>query len=299
MISKAHGGSWLKRNKADENKNSGKITLLKSEGFNPKTAYFEYTTPNNTDSFKILFDDKYSPLNIKSGNKKISYFFQYPGMYHVRMIQGKKVISDTIPVLVQTKGWQSVASYFDQEYYQRYYTLSVNRNSPIFHPSALEISSLGIDTTKIVTIQLDNFHPTGANGDSFTFQATVQNPDHWNGVRCNSVYLKVTGRKGDIFLRFTNPGCSHWTFFRLNEKNVSGYEQDLSAFAIDLTTWQQINVENSNKHISIYVNGVKNFIDSYEKTLGEIVGVSVIFHGNGYVKEILLKDKNNVPLFTY
>ena len=79
------------------------IQLTYTDGFNPKTVHFEYTTPNNTDSFSILFDDAYPPIYAQNGEKQtLSYYFQNPGLFRVRMMKNYSTISSTINVFVGT-----------------------------------------------------------------------------------------------------------------------------------------------------------------------------------------------------
>jgi len=278
----------------------GKIVLLKTEGFNPKTASFQYTTPNKTDSFKISFDEDFKPIEVPNGSKTISYFYQSPGLYRVKMMKGKKIVSDTCTVLVQTKDWQSMAYYFEQGYKERYFSVPTkNSENSYFHPNTQTLNTAGIDTTKIIVLKLDNFHPTGADGDNFTLKTTVKNTDYWTGVHCNSIYLRVWGRKETIDLRFTNPGCSYWISCKLGEKTVNENNEDVSNFVFDISTWQNIRMENKNKHFELFINNVKRFTSSYSKTLGEIVGVSVMFHGSGYVKTYQLMDAQQKLLFKW
>lgn len=290
---------WVKHQSKKGNQ-IGKITLLKTEGFNPKTANFQYTTPNATDSFKIVFDDDFKAVNVPNGNQTHSYFFQSPGLFRVRMLEKEKVVSDTCSVLVETKGWQSLAYYFDQDAKDRLFSVPTKKGiNSEFHPSSQELNTAGIDTTKIIVLRLDNFHPTGVDGDNFTLNTTVKNTDHWIGVHCNSIYIKVFGRKETIDLRFTNPGCSYWISCKLGEKMINRNNGDVSDFVFDISEWQNIRVENKNKKVDLFINNVKRFSDSYTKNLGEIVGVTVLFHGNGYVKSFQLKDAKQKDVFKW
>ena len=288
---------WYKELSKSANQ-MGKITLLKTEGFNPKTATFEYLTPNQTDSFKIRFDEDFMPVNISNGNKTISYFFQSPGIFRVRMLANEKVVSDTTTVIVETKGWQSLAYYFEQDYKKRFFSIPIkNLENSYFHPRTEDLISAGMDISKIIVLRLDNFHPTGVDGDNFSLNTTVKNTDHWTGVHCNSIYLRIFGRKETIDFRFTNPGCSYWISCKFGEKTFNLTNGDVSDFVFDISEWQNIRVENKNKQLDLFVNNVKRFTNSYNKSLGEIVGVSILFHGNGYVKSYQLTDLKQKVVF--
>jgi len=280
---------------------SGTIELIKAEGSNPKTAFFEYTTPNASDSFFIWFDEAYKPLHIANGKLKTTYYFQYPGLYKVRMMTREQSVSDTIPVFVETNGWQALGYYFDQEYNKRYYPIKIDKtvHDSVFHPTKKDLYLSGMDTAKITVLRFDNFRSTGVNGDNFTLETTLKNPDEWTGVRCNSIFLYVEGKNGTIRFRFANPGCSYWIDYEISEKKINNQNEDLSTFTFDLSEWQEFKIENKNKNIDISINNKKRFSDNYNKSIGEIIGVTVLFHGNGYVKKYLLMDKQKNIIFTY
>lgn len=289
--------------KSTENETlNGSLKLIKTEGENPKTAYFEYSTPNATDSFKILFDNEYPPIYVPNGkSQKTTYFFQYPGLFKVRMVNKNKVISDTIPVFVASNGWQALGYYFDQKYSERYFPINFEKccSSGVFHPTKQLLSATSLDTTKIAVIRLDNFRKTGKKGDSFTLETTLKNPEQWSGIRCNSIYLYIQGTEGTIRFRFANPGCSYWIDYILSEKYISNKDTDLSTFTFDLNDWQQFRFENRNKKVELFINNSRRFSDTYQKSIGEIVGVTVLFHGNGYIKNYLLKDSSGNELFKF
>jgi len=279
---------------------NGQLILKKTEGFNPMTAHFEYSTPNTRDSFHIIFDENFPPIDILPGKGKTSYYYQYPGYFNATLLAGKQVISDTVPILVQTNGWQALAYYFEQKYKERYFPLSVARYADgIFHPTPTEYAKVGMDTNKIVVLRFDNYRPTNVSGDSFYLQTEFKNSDTFSGIRCNSVYLVVCGRNGLVHFRFANPGCSHWLYYDLSEKRENNGTRDMSEFTFDLTKWQTIRIENKNKKVKLYVDNVLKLSDSYSKSIGEIVGVTLIFHGSGYLRSFNLKDIAGKDIFNF
>lgn len=153
------------------------------------------------------------------------------------MLYKDKVVSDTIPILVETKGWQALAYYFNQLYTTRLYPVPFRNKhqKDCFHPTSKELSAAGIDTSKIIVVRMDNFRPTGVDGDNFILHTAVKNTDQWSGVRCNSIFLHIVGRNGSVQMRFTNPGCSYWINCKLSEKTINRNDEDLSNFVFDIT----------------------------------------------------------------
>lgn len=280
----------------------GEIKLISTEGRIPKSAEFEYTTPNSKDSFSICYDGYFEPIPVPNGIKmKSTYYYQYPGYFKVRMWKKKVIVSESTPVYLQTNGWEAFGLYHQQKQLEHFFPISVDKmtKNGIFSPTKDDIRSLGMDTNKLVEIRMENYKPTGSNGDNFTLETTLKNSDVWSQSNCNSVFLVITGRKESIKLHFTNPGCSYWIRFRLSEKMLNNKNDNLSDFVFNLAEWQKLRVENRNKNISIFVNDIKRYSNYYNETIGEIVGVTVIFQGNGYLKNYLLSDLNGREIFKF
>jgi hypothetical protein len=156
-----------------------------------------------------------------------------------------------------------------------------------------------MDTSRLVEVRIANYKPTGISGDNFKIETTLKNSDVWSGSTCNSVILAISGRKEAIRLYFTNPGCSYWVRFKLSEKNLSNKNDNLSDFVFNLAEWQHFRIENRDKHISIYVNDIKRYSNSYNQSIGEIMGVTIKFQGNGYLKNFLLSDLKENAIFRF
>ncbi len=296
------GYYFFKNNNEDSIERAANITLISTEGRIPKSAEFEYTTPNNKDSFSICFDGNFTPLPVAGGiRKRASYYYQYPGFFKVRMWKNDKIISDITPVFVPTNGWEAFGMYHQQKQMQHFYPINVAKytRDSIFCPNKSEIHGLGMDTSRLVEVRVENYKPTGIKDDNFTLETTLKNSNTWAGSTCNSVFLVVTGRKESIKLHFTNPGCSYWVRFRLSEKRLDNKNDKLSDFVFNLADWQKLRIENRNKQITIFVNNIKRYSNSYEQSIGEIMGVTVIFQGNGYLRSYRLSDIRGRDVFKF
>lgn len=281
---------------------SGTVRLTSAEGRIPKSVQFEYTTPNNTDSFSICYDGNFEAVYVPNGEKmKSSYYYQYPGLFRVRMWYKKQIVSPSIPVYVQTKGWEAYGNYSGQKQMERFFHFNLKKclDNGTFSPTKKVISNVGLDTTRLTEITLNNYHPTGINGDNFKLKALLKNPDEWPGATCNSVYLIITGKKEYIQLHFANPGCSYWIHCRISEKRLDKRNENLKNFTFDLSKWQNFHVENKDKHIRIFVNNILRYTTSYTESIGEIMGVTIKFQGNGYLKEYSLSDLTGKEIFKF
>jgi len=280
----------------------GEIKLISTEGRIPASAQFEYSTPNNKDSFRICYDGNFEPIPVPNGkNLKSNYYYQYPGLFRVRMWKNKQIVSPNTLVYVQSKGWEIFGRYPKQKQMERFYPINMEKcmQSGLFYPTKSVISSVGMDTTRLTEITLNNYHPTGIMGDNFKLETTLKNADEWPGSSCNSVYLYIVGLKESIELHFANPGCSYWIHCRISEKKLDRHNENLKNFSFDLTQWQNIRIENTNKNIRVFVNNIARFSTSYSESIGEIMGVTVKFQGNGYLKNYSLTDLNNKEIFNF
>ncbi len=298
--------TYILHTKTTDSTTSGIIKLISTEGRIPKSVQFEYTTPNNTDSFGICYDGNYSPILVKNGKKlKSNYYYQYPGLFRVRMwkMNGNNdiIISPTILAYVQTKGWEVYGFYNNQKQLERFYHMNLAKcmHNNIFGPTKQDIHNVGIDTSKLPEITLNNYHLTGVNGDNFKLETSLKNPDEWPGSTCNSAYLYIVGRKKSIELHFANPGCSYWIHCRLSEKKMDKRNENLKNFTFDMSKWQHFDIENKNKHIKISVNNIERFSSSYTESIGEIVGITVRFQGNGYLENLHLSAKDGKTIFRF
>lgn len=275
------------------------VSLLKVEGTNPATAFFKYANPDTEDSMFISFNDGHPLRYLLPESTSVSHVYNYPGLFHVNLQSSSHIISDTLKVLVPTNGWQAMASYYQQDYRDRYYPipLQLAQIKAGFHLTRKILNSIGLDTTKILVISLDNYKKTQTNGDSFTLKTRLKNVNYWPAVRCYSAYIKLVGENGTILFKLTNEGCSGFGEFILSEKLGHGSNTDLSGLTLNIKNWNDIEIRNEQKNVSLLVNNEIVFRENYTKSIGNILGVSLQFHGSGYVEYLELSDIKKQLLF--
>jgi len=203
-------------------------------------------------------------------------------------------ISNNETFTVSTRGWQALAAYYQQTYQERYFPLPIinNIHTGFFHVSAAQMHRIGMDTSRIVVTRLDNFDFNPIDGDNFSVETALKNTGYWAAIRCNSVIIKLSGTKGQIDFKFVNPGCSRWLYYRLANEIITADSVDLSQFAQDLSQWRNIRIENHNQDIRLFLDKNQIFQQSYSSSIGQLKGISYIFHGSGYVDFCQLKDSD-------
>lgn len=275
------------------------LTLLKVEGQGPASAHFTYSVPERKDSLFLNFGDGSDLLYISSENQSISHFYGYPGYFNTNIRTREKVMSDTVKVFVPTSGWKALAYYFNPDLNERHFPVPFegNVNDNTFHATRNNLSSLGIDPTKIIITQLDNYKETNSSGDNFTLNSRFKNGSFWPAIRCFSVHFTIQGTKGMIQVKFVGEGCSTHSQYILGEKSSYGDRTDLSCFAVDLHQWNNISIHNKNKFVSVAIADSVVFKNSYQQSIGKILGTSIMFHGSGSVDFINVQDSLNTTLF--
>lgn len=275
------------------------LILSKIDGTNPATAFFSYQLPESNDSIFITFGDNSEPVYLPPQSSTISHYYRYPGNFEVTIKSKGNIISDRLSVYIKTTGWKALASYYEQDYSERFFPVPIpeNSNTEGFHPTKLSLANIGIDTTQIVVLRLDNFKSTNTNGDSFTLRTRLKNISYWPAIRCYSVFIRITGENANISFRLTNQGCSQFGELILGEKIIYGTHADLTGFTMNTSEWMEVVVKNNTKNVSIQINQSEIFNGKYEKTIGEILGVSLQFHGSGYINYYTLLDDHNRIIF--
>ncbi len=291
---------WLFLQK-ENNENIGdcKLVLLKVEGNGPASAYFNYSVPESKDSIFLNFGDGSGWLHITGEDQTVSHFYGYPDYFNTEIRTREKVLTEQVRVFVPTTGWKALAHYFNPELIERYFPVPFKGNvlDGIFHATRNSLASLGIDSTEIIVIRLDNFQKTNVPGDNFILKSRFKNSSFWPAIRCFSVYYTVQGTTGKVLIKFVGKGCSNVSELVIGEKSAYGSGTDLSCFTVDLHQWSDIEIRNTNKLVSVAIGDSVVFENQYEQSIGEILGSTIMFHGSGSVDYIYLKDEHDNPIF--
>ncbi|WP_145957560.1 hypothetical protein [Labilibaculum antarcticum] len=278
---------------------SAKIELKKIDGANPATAFFHYEIPDTKDSLFVSFGDEYPLKHLLATKQLISHFYRHPGIFNVNVSTRRQVLSDTLKLFIPTTDWQALAHYYHQNYTERYFPVPIELTTGDegFHPTRKDLANIGMDTTQIIVLRLDNFKKTGINGDTFNLKTRIKNINYWPTIRCYSAYINVIGESGLISFKLTNEGCSQFGEFTLSEKTAQGSYADLTNFSLNIKSWNEIEIKNTNQHVQVNINSAIVFQEEYNNSIGEVLGVSLRFHGSGYIDYFELLDKNNAPIF--
>ena len=276
----------------DEVNVTAALNITRVEGKCPATAFFDILTDNPAASLEINFGDGTMRIPTKK-KRSISHFYAYPGLFNVGIYDKNKRISNEEAVLVETDRWQGIAHYHGEPV-ERYYPLLFEDifHDEVVHAEPMALAKAGLDTTKVLVVRIDNYRATTFSGDSFELNARVKNGTFWPGIRCYSVILMVQGTYGKVSIKLVEEGCSGYSELIAGEIRQFGTEE-ISALSVSLKDWLDVKIVNRDKNIIIALDGKKVLSSSYQKSIGDIVGGSVIFHGSGTLDMFELQSQGN------
>ena len=76
----------------------------------------------------------------------------------------------------------------------------------------------------------------------------------------------------------------------LNDKFLSGKENDLSMFGIDLSVYRDIEINVKDSLVSVSIDNKTVFEDFYKSELGDFVGLRYRFLGAGEVSHLQISN---------
>ena len=135
-------------------------------------------------------------------------------------------------------------------------------------------------------------------GEDFQLTAKVRNDIEHGGLTCQDVKFYITCESGMLIVPFCMPGCVGNLNLVVGDNFMAGRNNDLSAFGINLSEWQEIKLVSNQKNIQIKTSATE-FTTRYSKPLGKIKGLMVEFRGSGAIDEISLMDQTKKVKFEW
>jgi hypothetical protein len=279
---------------------TGKITITRTEGHLPATAFFELQLPETADSLFVNFGDKSPLAYVKPGEKNTAHIYYFPGVFTVSFQTRQQVIATT-SAYIRSDDWIGFACHRQDDIPVHFYAFPAVKTGPdsLFQFTNHQLSKLGLDTTGPILTRLSNYTPVAHNSDDFIFETTFKNTLPDKGIFCRSTQFQISGSNSMIRFKFSSPGCSPRILNVVSEQTFKGAIDNLSQFVLDLTQWNTVRLVNHNKQISLFVNGKQIFTGMYQRSLGDIRGLFLEFEGTGLVKSCELKTPGGKVLYKF
>lgn len=290
-------GGFIVFNQIDQVK-PGEVGLIceNPNGEVPHTAIFKLSRLGNVNEdkqFTINFMDE-GPLKTITANQEVVQFFKNPGVVHVRLFYKNQAI-DTIAVSMQTKGWVANSGHDSLSAFPiaRLQTLSKQK----LFVSAKQLDSAGINLSKPFMIGFSNIHTSNISGDNFLFRCHLKTEESRPGIACMQASIFILGSEGRHRVLMVKPSCSAFSEYNFSELHVNGTSKNLINMSYDFSAGGDVKLLVKNKRVSLFINDKNLLNTTYDKSIGKVLGVKILFNGLGTAASPELSDLNTGELY--
>lgn len=256
----------------------------------PNTVIFEYDVRGVTaDSFFIQqsWDQRRRAL-VSPQSRTFTSTYYHPGFFNAKLIADGTVLKEH-PVHVTTDGWLALVEkepmpvYLQDAFEQEVGYLSV---------SSTWLRGQGIDAgDKHQVISFYNVRTFDSlHTDQFTLETTVRQGMDDGRYPCKLAEITVIGEYSALMIPLGKPGCIGDMGVMLGDVYLDGSTNDLSAFGIDLSTWQQLRIDVKDQNVRIQAGANPPFMATYTMDVGHLVGLRFRFEGTGAIDHVALSD---------
>ena len=129
------------------------------------------------------------------------------------------------------------------------------------------------------------------SADNFHLETSIQVAFNDKWAICQAARIYIIGTDGAMIFPFSKLGCSSDNNLLLNDVYLNGNKHDLSAFSANLIETTSLELQVFDKKVSVLINGIKVYQNTYSESMGRLVGLRYKFLGLGEVKSLSIKDK--------
>ncbi|WP_316837919.1 hypothetical protein [Pedobacter nutrimenti] len=262
----------------------------------PHTAVFKLSSKTNFDKnkeFQVDFLDEAQRTDI-NGDRKITKFFRNPGVVYATLLYHNKPI-DTTSVFLLTKGWVANSGNDTSRAFPIAGLKPLNPKNIYVSPKQLD--SAGLDMTKPFLIGFSNVKRSNISGDNFSFSCKVFAEQSRPGIQCVETTIIILGEKHRHLLKLYRQSCIAFSEYKFSENRHTGSEQFLGDLAFNPEHGGTVSIQIENKKVSVILNDKKVLSTKYERSIGKIMGIKILFNGIGKIISPELKDLKTGEVF--
>jgi hypothetical protein len=209
-----------------------------------------------------------------------------------KLIVADKIVKET-PVFIPTKGWKGIAEkqplpvYFSDQDIKRDGIIGVGSTQMAKAFNSGEFTGKWVEFSNMREF-------AGIDADNFVLETRLQNTAKVDESLCRKVRIVVVGTKNPVMLPLATSGCiSDLTIFT-GDSLIRGKDHDLSAFGCDFSKQQLLRMQIKDRLFTVSLNN-KTILTTLQKTsIGQIVGVRVLFEGPGQITAMTLSSGDSV-----
>jgi hypothetical protein len=221
-----------------------------------------------------------------NGNRHTSIYY-YPGYFTAKLVVDGEIRKES-EVFITTKGWKGIVGHNPLPVY-----LSPEESRDDSGHLGITARTLAAKTGSAVFSDtyttFANVRPfPGLSGDHFSFSTTLRNTSTVEQCLCRNVRITILGKQSAIIIPLSDKGCIASLSVLTGFGAISGKDHDLSAFGCDFNSWQQVICTENDNMLKVTVNGRQALVVPKAQSIGDIVGIRIVFEGTGAIREAVL-----------
>ena len=260
----------------------------------PNSVVFDLDIPETlrADSLKIQqYWDPTKTINISKDQKQATGIYYYPGYFHAKLLVDGQVANEH-ELFLKSNGWLGLVEYRPVP---KYFKPDEKADGGIDFPESI------VEEVQLLENPVESsFHFIDdlgdISGDNFRFATTIKNSfdDKW--AVCQTLRIYFLGTTGAMIIPFSKIGCASDNNLMLNDVYLRGKENDLSALSADFSEPVNLSIQVENKRLTVSIDQEEVYSQSYQESMGKLVGLRFKFKGLGEVLRYEIKDQNDVQI---
>lgn len=259
----------------------------------PNTVVFNFSLPDNLKSDSLLIQqswDATKTVEIARNQNTATGIYYNPGYFRAKLLVEGQIVKEH-DLFLKSNGWLGTLDYSPIPKYFKPESKGERMTIPENIKDEVEASDKMLISTYHYVNDLGNI-----SDDHFTFIAQVENHSDEIWAVCKMMSLYFLGSEGALIVPFSKIGCSSDNNLMLNDVYLNGKENDLSALSSDFTDATDIKVSVNEKNLVVSIAGEEVYTQSYNRSIGKLVGFRFRFLGTGQINEVHLFDKNQTEI---
>lgn len=255
----------------------------------PNTVVFSYDAKDsNADS--VFIQQSWDPgRRFKVDKNRTEYTSTYykPGYFRAKLILDTTIVKEH-DIFIESEGWlatvdrQPIPIYVPHQLILRDNVIGID--SSFFAAQRIDLEEENLSTSFFRVVESE-----AVPSDSFRMQVNVKNTFGKGKAVCRNSAIVLLATDGVIVIPLSIKGCVGELNLRIGEEVIDGKTNNLSAFGVDFSNWAMVQCEVHDKKISISVNGIQAYHGPFNRNIGKVIGVRIVFVGFGEVSDYMLK----------
>jgi hypothetical protein len=265
----------------------------------PNSVVFTYDASGfNADSVFIQqsWDPRRRQKVSQTGREHTSIYYR-PGYFLAKLVINDRIKAEDV-VFIKTQGWRGMIDMGGPD------------NTPPVYLSKKEMTTTGglgiASSTLRDKIGTPVFNERGVSfhnvrefdslmGDAFRFDVSLRNSSTIEECICRMVEITLLTKDGAIIVPLSAKGCISKIGVLTPDGWIGGDTNDLSAFGVDFKDFEHVTVEVKNKNFEVSLNEKSILKRTLPNgSVGEIVGIRIVFEGTGEIRDIKLSSPEKV-----